>query len=105
VSTRPSSRAEVRRLNLENDDLRRAIRGMHDRLADMVHCLFCEILEESTSRPTDFEDSMHKLSVVKRRGSALLREQRAQIECLEPGLGERLGGCSMSLGTDQGAKP
>lgn len=94
MSTRPSSRAEVRRLNLENDDLRRDLRLMRDRLADMVQCLFCEILEESTSRPADFEDSMHKLSVIKRRGSALIREQRVRIKCLEPGLGERLGGYS-----------
>ena len=50
-----------------------AFRGKEQKLADMVQCLFGEILDAPVDRPGSFDDSLHKLSVLKREGGATRR--------------------------------
>lgn len=57
-----------------------------ERLADMVQCLFCDILEEPGERPRDFEESLRLLSVLKRRGLEKRLEAACKIERLDKAL-------------------
>lgn len=80
---------------LENDTLRSEIRWREQRLADMVQCLFGEILDSPVDRPESFSDSLHKLSVLKRKGAERIK---LLLRALEKATKER----DQSIPNDEG---